>query len=110
MTGSIITVSKPALNVLRNMASEYNSKYISFSISSGGCNGFKYNIEPSNEVHKLDELVKIDDVTINVCQSSLLYVLGTQIDWKKDFLGERFVFENPTSTGNCGCGSTFSVD
>ena len=103
-------MSSTALNVLRNIKKENNSKYILFGVQTGGCNGLKYNIEPSNKVHKLDEIVKIDDVNIQVCHKSLMYVLGTHIDWKKDFLGERFVFENPVSTSNCGCGSTFSID
>ena len=55
------------------------SKYILFSVEGGGCNGLKYNLEPNNEEpKKIDEVVKMDDLKINVCGKSLLYfVLNT---------------------------------
>ena len=87
-----------------------NHKYILFHVEGGGCNGLKYTLEPNNdEPKKIDELVKLDDLNINVCGKSLLYLLGTTIDWKEDFMGSRFVFENPNATASCGCGTTFSA-
>ena len=64
--------------------------------------------EPSVDVGDF-EIVKIDDFKINVCGKSLLYLLGTTIDWTEDIMGNRFTFENPNATGKCGCGTTFSV-
>ena len=106
---NIITVSKKALQVFKNICKDNNSTHVLFNIESGGCNGFKYNLQPSSKINKLDEIVKIDDVNIQVCHLSIMHLLGTHVDWKKDFLGERFVFENPNSTAKCGCGSTFSL-
>jgi iron-sulfur cluster assembly accessory protein len=83
--------------------------HILFSVEGGGCNGFRYNLEPiSDEPKKIDEIIKLDDFKINVCGKSLLYLLGTTIDWKEDFMGSRFEFDNPNAAAKCGCGTTFS--
>ena len=67
---------KPPYN-LSNAQKSSKSKYILFSIEGGGCNGLKYNLEPNNdEPKKIDEIVKIDDLKINVCGKSLLYLFS----------------------------------
>ena len=107
---NIITISKIARKQLLNIMNTNNSKYILFSVEGGGCNGFKYNLEPfSQEPKKIDEMIRLDDLKINVCGRSLLYLLGTTIDWKEDFMGSRFVFDNPNASSKCGCGTTFSI-
>ena len=107
---NVINVSNGAKKKLINIMNVNNSKYILFSVKGGGCNGFKYNLEPNNEKPaKIDELVKLDQLKINVCGKSLLYLLGTKIDWKEDYMGSRFIFENPNASAKCGCCTTFSV-
>jgi iron-sulfur cluster assembly accessory protein len=107
---NVINVSNGAKKKLINIMNVNNSKYILFSVKGGGCNGFKYNLEPNNKKpEKIDELVKLDQLKINVCGKSLLYLLGTKIDWKEDYMGSRFIFENPNASAKCGCGTTFSV-
>ena len=56
-----------------------------------------------------DHKLRIDELKINVCGKSLLYLLGTNVDWKEDYMGNRFVFENPNASSKCGCGTTFSI-
>ena len=110
MNKNIINITNVAKTQLINIMNVNKSKYILFSIEGGGCNGLKYNLEPNNdEPKKIDEIVKIDDFKINVCGKSLLYLLGTTIDWKEDFMGSRFEFDNPNASAKCGCGTTFSV-
>ena len=102
----IISVSKAALPKLKNI---FSKKYIAFSIKSGGCSGFQYNLEPCDlEPNKLDEVVKIDDLKIKVDGNSLLHLLGTEIDWEDNFMGQRFIFKNPNAEFSCGCGKSFS--
>ena len=107
---NVIQITNVAKKQLINIMNQNKSKYILFSVAGGGCNGLKYLLEPNNdEPKKIDELVKMDDLKINVCGKSLLYLLGTNIDWKEDFMGSRFIFENPNATSKCGCGTTFSL-
>ena len=79
-------------------------------IKGGGCNGYKYYIEPTSEQpSKRDEIIMIDDLKIIVCGKSLLHLLGTNVYWKTDIMGARIEFENPNAKSKCGCGDTFSI-
>ena len=92
------------------MIHKSEKEYILFNVKGGGCNGLQYNLEPTNSKPlKIDEIVKVDKLKINVCGKSLLYLLGTEIDWREDYMGSRFIFNNPNASSKCGCGTTFSV-
>ncbi len=120
MKKSIIKISSSALTQLCKIAKEKESKSIIFSVKGGGCSGFKYLLKPFNETpDKLDEIVCLkDDIkklkedtplkSFIVCGHSLIHLLGTEIDWKKDIMGETFVFENPMAKSSCGCGTSFN--
>jgi iron-sulfur cluster assembly accessory protein len=100
------------INVTSRAAKEMakRSSKLLFTCKSGGCNGLEYVLEPvTDKPSEVDTQVLDNNVNIYVCQLSMLHVLGTTIDWKKDFMGERFIFENPNATSTCGCGSTFST-
>ena len=81
-----------------------------FSVQGGGCNGLRYNLQPTHEPREpLDEEVALDEShSLRVCGKSLMYILGTEIDWRDDFMGQTFHFDNPNTASTCGCGSTFS--
>ena len=57
---------------------------------------------------KGNELFNDSGVEIQICKKSLMYVIGTEIDWKKDIMGETFTFSNPLAKSSCGCGSSFN--
>lgn len=117
---NIVKLTNRALKQLSIIAKENNSKSILFSVKGGGCSGFKYLLEPTNDPpQKLDEIVclkknlknsSIDTPleSIQICGNSLMHLLGTEIDWKKDIMGETFVFENPMAKSSCGCGTSFN--
>ena len=110
MNKNVINITNIAKKQLNNIMNINKSKYMLFSVEGGGCNGLKYNLVPNNDKpKKIDEIVKIDNFKINVCGKSLLYLLGTTIDWKEDIMGNRFIFDNPNATSKCGCGTTFSI-
>ena len=106
----IMTFCKNAAKQLKNISKSYDNKPIFIGVKGGGCNGLKYYIEPLDEpIHQNDEQLEIDGVKVVVCKKSLLHILGTELTWKKDYMGERFDFINPNATGSCGCGETFST-
>lgn len=108
---SILNLTLNATKQLTKIAKENNASNILFYVKGGGCNGFNYKFEPTNDNPlKGDEIVKInDDTKIIVCNKSLIHLIGTKIDWKKTVMGESFEFENPNSASSCGCGSSFST-
>ena len=107
----LITISRSALGKINDIIKTNNSKAILVSIKGGGCNGFNYKFTPlpTNEKQdKLDEVLKIENTNIHLCGSSLMYLIGTHIDYKKDIMGEKFDFSNCNIVSKCGCGTSFN--
>lgn len=104
----MISITKAAQKPLKRVLGTH--KAIFFGAKGGGCNGFQYDLKPTNHIEKTDEVVSIDNIPFVLCGKSTFLFIGTTIDWKEDYMGSRFEFENPSSSGTCGCGATFSVD
>ena len=79
-------------------------------VKGGGCSGFSYMLDLTEEpVGEMDEELDSNGVKILVDMKSLLYLSGTEIDFKDDMMQSGFVFKNPNATSSCGCGSSFSA-
>lgn len=90
---------------------EGKSNSIFLYLKGGGCNGFSYKFKILKEdakPNKLDELVKIDDYNLYLCNKSFMWLLGTKIDFKEDLMGNRFDFQNDNIDSKCGCGTSFN--
>tara|TARA_B110000211_G_C14063695_1_gene546743 strand:+ start:1193 stop:1525 length:333 start_codon:yes stop_codon:yes gene_type:complete len=110
MNKNIISISNIALKKIKDILKETNKKNILFAVNGGGCNGFEYQLKPSNvNLIKGNELYIQDNVNIHICSKSLIYILGTHIDWKQDIMEQRFVFSNPLAKSKCGCGTSFNI-
>ena len=108
---AVVTVTQKAHSQLNKIVKENECKAILFYVQGGGCNGFNYRLEPTNNPpDKLDEIVDMDNYKLQICGNSLMHVLGTEIDWKKDIMGEAFYFNNPMAKSKCGCGTSFSTN
>jgi iron-sulfur cluster insertion protein len=77
-------------------------------VMGGGCAGFQYDLF-FDEQTEGDTIVESHGVTLVCDQMSFMYLMGTQIDYVEGLQGAGFKFENPNTTGSCGCGSSFSV-
>ncbi|MCW8995417.1 MAG: iron-sulfur cluster assembly protein IscA [Psychromonas sp.] len=78
-------------------------------IKTSGCSGMAYTLEFVDELNS-DDLVFTDkDVKLIVDEKSLVYLDGTELDFVKEGLNEGFKFNNPNTTGECGCGESFNV-
>ena len=73
-----------------------------------GCNGHSYKISYTNEKAKFDEVVQEEDIRIILDSKSLLFLVGTEIDFVEDDLRSEFVFKNPQAKSQCGCGESFN--
>ena len=90
---------------------EGKSNSIFLYLKGGRCNGFSYKFKILKEdakPNKLDELVKIDDYNLYLCNKSFMWLLGTKIDFKEDLMGNRFDFQNDNIDSKCGCGTSFN--
>ena len=75
-------------------------------IKNGGCAGQSYTVEYAHEIRPTDEVVEDRGVKILVDPKAVLFLLGTEMDYKADKLSAQFVFNNPNQTSACGCGES----
>jgi iron-sulfur cluster assembly protein len=79
-------------------------------VKGGGCSGFSYMLDLTEEAKgENDEELDSNGVKILIDNKSLLYLNGTEIDFRDEVMGRGFVFKNPNATSSCGCGSSFSA-
>ncbi|MFA7441609.1 MAG: iron-sulfur cluster assembly accessory protein [Sphingomonadaceae bacterium] len=74
-----------------------------------GCSGLAYSIDYVETANPGDEAVETSAGTLYVDGGSLLYLIGSVMDWVEDDFTAGFVFQNPNATGSCGCGESFTV-
>ncbi len=79
-------------------------------IKNGGCAGQSYTVEYAHEVRPTDEVVEDKGVKILVDPKAVLFLLGTEMDYKVDKMSAQFIFNNPNQTGACGCGRIGAAD
>lgn len=103
----MISVTDAAKNKMIDVLIENQSSYLRFGLQGGGCNGFQYyfSIEESKEEDDIE--VQLDYTHFLIVDSmSMMYLHEAVIDYKKDLMGESFVFNNPNVSTSCGCGSS----
>lgn len=83
--------------------------FIRVSVTSGGCSGLSYNMAFDNNEKPGDEVFEDKGVKLVVDAKSLLYLLGTTLDFSEGLNGKGFYFENPNASRTCSCGESFSL-
>jgi iron-sulfur cluster assembly protein len=78
-------------------------------IRSRGCSGLSYTLEYVDQANPGDEGVQAEDVKIFIDPKAIMFLLGTEMDFVRDKLAARFVFNNPNQTAACGCGESVSI-
>jgi len=79
-------------------------------VKNGGCAGMAYTMEYAETAHPLDELVEDKGVRILIDPKAVLFLLGTEMDYKVDKLSAQFIFNNPNQTSACGCGESVQIE
>jgi iron-sulfur cluster assembly protein len=79
-------------------------------VKNGGCAGMAYTMEYAETVNPLDEVIEDRGVRILIDPKAVLFLLGTEMDYKTDKLSAQFVFNNPNQTSACGCGESVQIE
>lgn len=82
---------------------------VKLSTPRRGCSGLAYSVDYVSEEVALDEKIETPGGIFYVDGASLLYLIGSTMDWREDDFQAGFVFDNPNATGACGCGESFTV-
>ena len=102
----MIKLSENAITHLQTIAKDNNKRFVRLDVKGGGCAGFGYEWSFADEERRDDAIVK--DILL-VSRDYELYLLGMELDFKKDIFGSQFEFKNPNYKSECGCGTSFSV-
>jgi iron-sulfur cluster assembly protein len=79
-------------------------------VKNGGCAGMSYTMEYAEQINPLDEVIEDKGVRILIDPKAVLFLLGTEMDYKIEKLSAQFVFNNPNQTGACGCGESVQIE
>jgi iron-sulfur cluster assembly protein len=82
---------------------------VKLSTPRRGCSGLAYSVDYVTEADAFDERIETPGGTFFIDGASVLYLVGSTMDWQEDDFTAGFVFDNPNATGNCGCGESFTV-
>ena len=88
---------------------EPTSDYVRVGVKSGGCSGLSYELKFDKTLHDGDKIFEDNHVKILVDKKSLLYLVGTTLEYSGGLNGKGFVFNNPNAQRTCGCGESFSL-
>ena len=107
----VITLSDNAASRIKEIMSKDQNKSIGVrvGVKSGGCAGMSYNMEFAQEANPNDEIIEDKGVKLFVDPGAVMYLLGTEMDYKKEEFSSSFVFNNPNESERCGCGESFKV-
>ncbi|MES1974038.1 MAG: iron-sulfur cluster assembly accessory protein [Pseudomonadota bacterium] len=82
---------------------------VKLSTPRRGCSGLAYSVDYVNEAKPFDERIETPGGTLFVDGGSILYLIGSTMNWVEDDFAAGFVFQNPNAKGECGCGESFTV-
>ena len=104
----ITPVAASKVNEIRNAEGIEQNMALRLRVVGGGCAGFSYDLY-FDEPAEVDRQFEVEGVKCVVDEMSLMYLVGTEIDYVEGLQGAGFKFQNPNVKSTCGCGSSFSV-
>ena len=111
MSEQVIKLSDNAVSRIKEIMSKADGATIGVrvGVKSGGCAGMSYIMEYTKEINPNDEIIEEKGVKLFVDPGAIMYLLGTEMDYKKEEFSSSFVFKNPNETERCGCGESFKI-
>ncbi len=111
MTNSIIKLSNNAANRIKEIMSgaQKDSIGVRIGVKAGGCAGMSYIMEYAKKSNPNDEVIEDKGVKVFIDAGAVMYLLGTEMDYKTEEFSSSFVFKNPNETERCGCGESFKI-
>ena len=111
MNKQVITLSERAAARVKEIMAQAKEPIVGLrvGVASGGCVGMSYVMEYAKKANPNDEIIEDKGVKVLIDPKAIMYLLGTEMDYKKEELSSSFVFKNPNETERCGCGESFKI-
>ena len=111
MSQQVIKLSDSAADRIKEIISkaEKETLGVRVGVKSGGCAGMEYVLEYAKNINPGDEVIEEKGVKVFIDPAAIIYLIGTEIDYKKEEFSSSFVFNNPNETERCGCGESFKI-
>jgi iron-sulfur cluster assembly protein len=103
------TAKKKVISLLEEEGKSLDNNYIRVSVASGGCSGLSYKMDIVEAPQEGDKEIVEDDLRILIEKKSMLYLIGTTLEYSGGLNGKGFSFNNPNASRTCGCGESFAV-
>ena len=101
--------AKKKLIQLKKEDGRPNDHNVRVAVQGGGCSGLMYQLDFDGKIYEDDKIFEDKGVKILVDKKSILYLLGTTLDFSDGLNGKGFQFINPNASRTCGCGESFAV-
>ena len=110
MMPKVMTLTDAAVaRVSGLMAQKSGVKGLKIGVKKGGCAGMEYTMTWAEEIGKFDEIIEDRGAVVLIDPAAIMYLLGTEMDFKTDKLASTFVFNNPNQKSACGCGESVNL-
>jgi iron-sulfur cluster assembly protein len=110
MMPKVVTLTDAAAERVRSlMGGNPGALGLRIGIKKGGCAGMEYTMAVADQKGAHDEVVEQDGAVLLIEPAAIMYLLGTEMDYKTDKLASQFVFNNPNQRGSCGCGESVTL-
>ena len=109
----MVTISKTAVEKLNEVMNEEGispeTHNLRVGVLGGGCSGLSYKMDFDDVVEESDTLVELETFNVVINKPSLLYLVGTELNYQSGLNGKGFEWINPNASRTCGCGESFSL-
>ena len=105
-----VTLTEAAAEHVRTfLAKREQAQGLRVGVKATGCSGFMYVVDYADTIGPHDQVFESRGLNVIVDEKSLVYLNGTELDYRREGLNEGFQFNNPRVKGACGCGESFSI-
>ncbi len=110
MMPKIVTMTDAAAARVRAILADHpGALALRIGVKKGGCAGMEYTLAVAEEKGPHEEVVEQEGAVLLIEPTAIMYLIGTEMDFKTDKLGSQFVFNNPNQVGSCGCGVSVNL-
>jgi len=107
----MITITEEAASKIKVMIEEQDTSIIGLRVmvAGGGCSGFQYRLAFETKATDNDQVIEHNNVKVLIDNKSIIYLMGSEIDYIDGLMGAGFKVNNPNAKSTCGCGESFQV-